>query len=438
MVYGRSIRARMTIATMVVFGVVLLAGVIVLLAAYPAWVRNELTAKADWASRHLAMKIEEHRFTGLIPTQGDVALQQIVDEGGHVLASNGGLAGRPPLTQARPGGGDPRVRDRVCGRDGCVIVVGLRNRTTVYGPVVAYAAVREPFLLGSPFLPLVLFGSSALLLGLMGWACWHGVGRVLAPVERIRTGLERISAEDLSRRIEVPGTRDEVAELASTVNDTLARLEDAVDRHRRFVSDASHELRTPITALTVRLEAGQDDLDAAEWRAALDDAYRLSDIVQDLLLMARLDAEVQPPEERLDLGRLVGDEIARRPARLPVSTDIEPRVHVRGSRLRLSRLLTNLLSNADRYGDSAVSVEVRGCGDTAVVRVADDGPGIPVEMRERVFERFTRLDGARSRDTGGSGLGLSIARDIATAHGGTLQVEDGPGARLILRLPRVG
>ncbi|SDH45961.1 sensor histidine kinase [Nonomuraea jiangxiensis] len=437
MVFGRSIRARVTIATMVVFGIVLLAGVIVLLAAYPAWVRSQLTAKADRASRHLAMEVENHRFTGLIPPQGDVALQQIVDDRGHVLASNGGLVGRPPLTRVRPSGGDPLVRDRVCQSGGCMIVAGFGQRNTAYGPVVAYAAVREPFLLYSPFLPLVLFGSSALLLALMGWASWYGVGRVLAPVERIRTGLERISAEDLSRRIEVPATRDEVEELAATVNDTLGRLEDAVERHRRFVSDASHELRTPITALTVRLEAGLEGLDAEDWRAALDEAYRLSDIVQDLLLMARLDAGAQPPEERLDLGRLVADEIARRPARLPVTTDIEPGVHIRGSRLQLCRLLTNLLSNADRYGDTVVAVSVRACGDMAEVRVVDDGPGIPVEMRERVFERFTRLDRARSRDTGGSGLGLPIARDIATAHGGTLTVEEGPGARLLLRLPLV-
>ncbi|MFG1706784.1 sensor histidine kinase [Nonomuraea sp. M3C6] len=427
----------MTIVTVVVFGVIVLAGVVAISLMYPVWVRAELTAKADKASRHLAMMIDRHRFTRPIPTQGDVALQQIVDAQGRVVASNGGLAGRPPLTRAWPTGGDPRVHVRVCRRDGCMIVVGTSNRATAYGvPCVAYAAVREPFLLSSPFLPLVLFGGSALLLALMGWGAWYGVGRVLAPVERIRSGLERISAVDLSRRIEVPDTHDEVAELATTVNDTLARLEDAVDRHRRFVSDASHELRTPIAAMMIRLEAGLENLDEADWRAALKDVQRLSDIVQDLLLMARLDAGTQAGLERVELGRLVQDELSRRPTRLPVVADVQPGVFVQGNGLRLARCLGNLLSNADRYGDSCVCVSVRNCGDDAVLEVLDDGPGIPEEMRERVFERFTRLDGARPRDTGGSGLGLPIARDIAKAHGGTLEIGEGPGARLILRLPR--
>ncbi|MGP3962009.1 sensor histidine kinase [Nonomuraea sp. 3N208] len=361
-------------------------------------------------------------------------IRQIVDASGQVLAANDGPAARRILTHARPTGGDSRVEDRVCRPDSCMVVVGTSNPTSVYGPVVAYAAMREPFLLRSPFLPVVLSGSAAVLVALMGWGAWYGTGRVLAPVERIRSGLEHISAKDLSRRIDVPDT--EVAELATTVNETLARLENAVERHRSFVSDASHELRTPIAGLLVRLESGLGDLDEKEWRAAIKDAQRLSDIVHDLLLMARLDTDAPMEQERLDLGQLVEEEIARRPSRLPMSIDVEPGVCVRGNRLRLGRLLTNLLFNADRYGDSRVWISVRGHADQAVVEVVDDGPGIPEEMRERVFERFTRLEHSRSRDTGGSGLGLPIARDIARAHGGTLEVGGGSGGRLILRLPQ--
>ncbi|MCK2217350.1 HAMP domain-containing histidine kinase [Actinomadura sp. ATCC 31491] len=431
-----SIRARMTIATVIVFGVVLLAGTVAISLTYPARARADLFVQAATASRRLTMLIDDRRFTGPIPAQGPVTLLQVVDERGQVLAASESLTGRPALTAARPHGGDSRVDDRVCRPRGCLVVVGTSNRATAYGPAVAYAAVREPYLLRSPLLPVLLYGSAALLLALLGWGAWYGTGRVLAPVERIRRDLQRISAEDLTRRVEVPPARDEVAELAGTVNDTLARLEDAVARHRRFVSDASHELRSPITAMLVRLEAGLEERDEADWRAALADARRLSDIVQDLLLMARLDAAAPAgQEEDVDLGRLAADEIERRGGRLPVTADLRPGVVVRGNRLRLARLLTNLLSNADRYGGSRVSVRVRAEDGQAVLEVRDDGPGIPEDMRERVFERFTRLDRTRSRDSGGSGLGLPIARDIARAHGGTLSATDGPGACLVLRLP---
>lgn len=426
----------MTIATVGSFGVILLAGVGMISATYPVRARSDLVDQADEASRRVTTLVDRQRIAGPIPPQDGVGLLQVVDERGIVVAASTGLAGRPPLTRSRPSGGDSRVSERLCSPAGCMMVVGTSNRATVYGPIVAYAAVREPFLLRSSFLPAILFGSSAVLLALMGWAAWYGVGRVLAPVERIRRGLERISAEDLSGRVEVPPSGDEVAELATTVNDTLTRLEDAVEHQRRFVSDASHELRTPITALIVRLEAGMEERTEADWRAALDDAQRLSDIVGDLLLMARLDAGAEPPVERFELGRLVEDEVGRRPGRLPVTLDVEPGVCVRGTRLRLARVLTNLLSNADRYGDSMVRVTVRGDGDTAVLEVTDDGPGIPEEMRERVFERFTRLDRTRSRDTGGSGLGLPIARNIARAHGGDLKVAEGTATRMILCLPR--
>ncbi|MFE3449466.1 sensor histidine kinase [Nonomuraea sp. NPDC059194] len=436
----RSIRARMTAATVVGFGVILLIGVVTLCLTVPGWVHDQLVNRAAQASRHLTLLVDDQPVRGPIPPQHGVSLLQVVDARGRVVAAGAALEGRPPLTTVRPDGGDPRVQTRVCGTggDGCLIVVGTANRTTPYGPVIAYAAVGESILMNVPLLAAVLSLVSAVLTALLGWATWIGVGRVLAPVERIRSGLEQISATELSDRMPVPDTGDEVAGLAITVNDTLARLEDAVDRHRRFVSDASHELRTPLTAMMVRLEGRSEGEDCELIMGeVLGDAQRLSAIVQDLLLMARLDAGVRAPYELLDLGKLVADEVGRRPSRLPFTTSIEPGLMVRGNRLRLDRLLTNLLSNADRYGENAVHVTVARDGPDAVVEVADDGPGIPADQREAVFRRFTRLDTARSRDIGGTGLGLPIARDIATAHGGTLQVADSRdrGARLVLRLP---
>ncbi|WP_336211578.1 sensor histidine kinase [Nonomuraea sp. LPB2021202275-12-8] len=426
----------MTIVTVAMFGAVAFTGVWGISLTYPARARADLVAQTDQASRHLAALIEEQPLTAPIPPRGGVSIMQVVDAAGRVVAATTELTGRRALTRAWPTGGDSQVQDRVCRPDGCMVVVGTSNPTSVYGPVVAYAAMPEPFLLRSPFLPMLLSGSAVLLVALVGWGAWYGTGRVLAPVERIRSGLQHISAQDLGRRIDVPDTRDEVAQLAVTANETLARLEEAVEHHRRFVSDASHELRTPITALMVRLESGLEDLDETEWRAAIKDVQRLADIVHDLLLMARLDAGAPPEQKPVDLAHLVEEEIARRSFRLSVTTDLEPGLCVRGNRLQLGRLLTNLLSNADRYGDSRMWISVRRWADRVVLEVLDDGPGIPAEMRERVFERFIRLEHTRSRDIGGSGLGLPIARDIARAHGGTLEVGDGPGARLILRIPQ--
>ncbi|MEV2268324.1 sensor histidine kinase [Nonomuraea africana] len=437
----RSIRARMTAATVALFGVVLLAGVVTLCLTVPSWVRAELVDRADRASRMVTILVDDRPVEGAIPPQHDVRLLQVVNARGEVVAAGAALQGRPPLTRAVPGGGDSRVVDRVCPEGGdCLIVVGTSNRSTAYGPAVAYAAVEESAALNVPLVATTLTAGALALLGLLGWATWVGVGRVLAPVERIRSGLEQISATDLGDRMPVPDTGDEVAELTITVNDTLARLEDAVERQRRFVSDASHELRTPLTAMLVRLEACAATPDPEECTQTLEevlgDARRLSAIVQDLLLMARIDAGARPPEELLDLGKLVVGELDRHSFRLPFTTSVEPGLMVRGSRLRLDRLLANLLSNADRYGGGAVHVMVSRCGSHGVVEVRDDGPGIPADQRDAVFQRFTRLDTARSRDTGGTGLGLAIARDIATEHGGTLHVGDSvKGARLVLRLP---
>ncbi|MEU4696181.1 sensor histidine kinase [Nonomuraea dietziae] len=434
----------MTVATVALFGVVLLVGVVTICLTLPSWARAQLVDRADEASRMVTTLIDTRPIQGPIPSQGEVFLLQVVDAKGEVVAASATLEGEPPLTRAVPVGGDSRILDRVCraGGENCLIVVGTSNRSTAYGPAVAYAAVRESAVLNVPLLAVILGAAALVLLALMGWAAWIGVGRVLAPVERIRSGLEQISATDLGDRMPVPDTGDEVARLAVTVNDTLGRLEEAVERQRRFVSDASHELRTPLTAMLVRLEAcavrPDPDECAQTLEEALGDARRLSAIVQDLLLMARLDEGTRPTEELLDLGKLVADEMDRRSFRLPFTACVEPRLMVRGNRLRLDRLVTNLLSNADRHGGQAVHVTVSRRGDEGVVEVHDDGPGIPEDQREAIFQRFARLDTARSRDHGGTGLGLAIARDIATAHGGTLRVGDSAkGARLVLRLPLV-
>jgi len=262
--------------------------------------------------------------------------------------------------------------------------------------------------------------------------------RALRPVEGIRAEMAAITAsEDLSRRVPEPATHDEVARLARTTNETLAALESSVERQRAFVADASHELRSPIASLRTQLEVGAAHPELLDVEGAVEDTVRLQRLAADLLLLARLDAGERSADTRLDLAAFVHEETGQRVAdRVEVSVDAES-VEVAGSRGQLARVLGNLLDNAQRHTRTSVAVTVRRSGEWAVLGVADDGTGVPAAERERVFERFVRLDEARTRDDGGAGLGLAIARDVAVRHGGSLTVRDTPtgGALFELRLP---
>ncbi|GAA3143893.1 sensor histidine kinase [Nonomuraea roseoviolacea] len=272
------------------------------------------------------------------------------------------------------------------------------------------------------------------LLAVVAAMTWFSVSRALKPVAAIRAKMADITARDLHQRVPVPRSRDEIAALATTVNGTLDRLETAVGTHQRFVADAAHELRSPIATLRARLElAPPSELT----REALADVERLQALAGDLLMLARLDAGEPVRTTSLDLGQVAFEESVRYgPGAEPkVVVDIEPDVVVRGSRGHLARLVTNLLDNARRHAGTTVTVRVRPGDGVAVLEVLDDGPGIPPEHREAVFDRFTRLDEARARDDGGAGLGLPIARDIAGLHGGTLVAIDG-GFRATLPVPR--
>lgn len=294
----------------------------------------------------------------------------------------------------------------------------------------AVASVRGAMLAG---LPVVLF--------VVAGVTWLVTRRALRPVEGIRREMAAITAsEDLSRRVPEPGSRDEIARLARTTNETLTALEASVDRQRRFVADASHELRSPIASLRTQLEVGAAHPELLDVAGAVADTVRLQALAADLLLLARLDAGERPGEARLDLGALVHEEVSQRTCdRIPVVVSVpeEGGFEVTGSRGQLARVLGNLLDNAERHAERSVAVAVRAERDGVVVAVTDDGAGVPETERERIFERFVRLDDARTRDEGGAGLGLALARDVVTRHGGRLTVAGAGerGARFELWLP---
>jgi signal transduction histidine kinase len=286
----------------------------------------------------------------------------------------------------------------------------------------------------------ILFVAVPILVAAMTLAAWVLIGRSLRPVHAMSRSAARIADATTADRLSVPATNDEVAELAATLNGMLDRLGESARRQREFVSDASHELRSPIATLRTLLEVEQahpGHAEPATVRAALlDETSRLENLTADLLSLARLDEALAPRHAEVDLDDVVLEEV-RRVRRVPVETlDVAP-AKLEGDRKSLLHLVRNLLDNAARYAASRVRVTTRVEHDAVVLRVDDDGPGIPEADRVRIFDRFTRSGGDRSRDRGGTGLGLAVVRRIAEQHGGSVIATSSPwgGARLEVRFP---
>jgi signal transduction histidine kinase len=290
-----------------------------------------------------------------------------------------------------------------------------------------YEDVSEPVDFVTRALLVAVPIASALLALLMWWL----TGRSLRPVEAIRARVAGISAADLGTRVPRSGSGDEIDRLARTMNDMLERVDVAVTRQRRFVGDASHELRSPITRMRGELEAelaaptGGDV--AATYRSLLEETVTLQHLVEDLLQLAGHDASAPMVDVPVDLDDLVRAEAASyrlADGHRPDTSAVEP-VMVRGDARQLARAVRNVLDNAVRHARSRVWVTLAADDNRCRLHICDDGDGIAAQDRERVFERFTRLDEARTRDAGGAGLGLAIVRDIVERHGGTVHIEGG-------------
>ncbi len=334
---------------------------------------------------------------------------------------------------------EPADEVRLPGADHPYLVVTDREDDTKVSVAVSLeelddstSALVTPLAVGLPLLVL-----------LVGGVTWVVVSRALAPVERIRREVEEITGDRLDRRVPEPASRDEIGRLARTMNRMLTRLQDAQLRQRRFVADASHELRSPVAGLRQVAEISQAHPgalpDGELAGTVLEESTRLQRLVEQLLLLTRADAGgVDGARSDVDLDDLALWE-ARRIARggLAVDTTGIGGGRVRGDESALAQVVRNLVDNAARHARDTVAVGVRTAGDTVELTVDDDGPGVPAGERERVFERFVRLDEARARDAGGSGLGLAIVREIVTAHGGSVAVTTAPGggARFTVRLP---
>ena len=457
-----TVRFRITALATVAVGVVLaVTGVGLVLTQRRALVDSldeSLGAEAD----ALAERIEDGDDPADLrlddPAIDDDAVAQVVVDGEVVATSDGDV--RDPLAPAPEDASATRTTDAVPGEDEPFRVVSDRVDRDGTSAVVHVAAPLDDVDESTGLLARSLALAVPLVTAILAVLVWVLAGRTLRPVEAIRREVARIGATDLERRVPVPPGDDEVARLARTMNAMLDRVEDAAERQRRFVGDASHELRTPLARMRSELEvdlahpAGADP--AATHRSVLDETIGMQRLVDDLLHLARADSgrDLAGGSEadgtgrgsasgttttRLDLAAAAAASHAR--ATSPVALDaagLDP-VVVAVDEQELRRVVANLLDNAARHARSHVAVAVDGDDGTARLTVTDDGPGVPADEAERIFERFARLDDARSAGEGGAGLGLAIAREIAERHGGTLTLDatHRDGARFVLRLPSV-
>ena len=296
---------------------------------------------------------------------------------------------------------------------------------------------------------LVFTGSAVAAIGLAGG--WLLSRRVLQPIAAMSTTAAAISASNLSQRINVQEVDSELGQLAEVLNAMFVRLEAAFERQASFVADASHELRTPISILLSHCElALSKPRSADDFRDTISTCLRASrrmkSLAEGLLTLARADAgKLDLQQDRVSLDRLVQESVAQlQPLAdqkgISLSVDAEP-VEIVGDAGRLTQVVTNLLTNAIHYNVAAgsVSVHVSHDADAAILTVSDTGCGIPQADWPHIFERFYRVDKARSRETGGYGLGLAICKSIIETHGGTITFasQAGRGTTFIVRLPAV-
>lgn len=444
-----SISARSALVSATVILVALtVAGAILLLVLYFALISAADDAAAS-RLRDMAKTLQSETTPDIDPpllaTDQRIVAVQILDGAGHSVASSSSTP-EPPMVALNAVGSTPRigitgaavrmhdvrvagqVLDTPTGRYIMLVAAGTDDvESTVFTVAIGLAAAA----------PVVIVAA--------GLATYLLVRRSLRSVEAIRSRVADISASDLAERVPVPPQRDEIFTLATTMNQMLSRLESGQAAQRRFIADASHELRSPLSTVISALEVSIAHPELLDDRLAADtllpEAHRMQTLVEDLLLLARADERgLALRRADTDIDDLAGTEVdrLRRETTLDIRADLAP-TRLVGDSSALGRVLRNLLDNAARHATSRVEVSVRHEDGQACLTVADDGPGIAPADRLRVFERFVRLDTDRARSGGGTGLGLAIVFEIVAAHGGSVHIDDRPGGGtvVVVQLPLV-
>lgn len=380
----------------------------------------------------------------------DSGFVQLFDSKGTILSTTKNIAGEAAqiaLPAFKGPKGQVVVGNRVISAFDNVLFRIVAQQITVRGKVYTVVAGYSLEKTRSSILYLIklLIALDLLVTILVYLVTWVVTGRALRPVEMMRAEVDQLSAKNLSRRVSVPPSEDEIGRLGRTLNSMLDRLEVSDQKQRRFVSDASHELRNPLAGMRTQLEVEMlypEPGQIEEGRKALlRSTLRLQELTDDLLVLAVSDSnKLATNRSEFDLGMVVRREIESftcSPGIMIDSSRVES-IHLWGNESQIRRAFVNLLDNANRFAETRIEVSLRLDKDKEVVvlEVSDDGPGIPIADRERIFERFSRLDNARSRHEGGTGLGLAIAREIVLAHGGEIGLlEEKKGAHFVIRLP---
>ena len=428
----------------------LVIGGVVLYAVLTASLGRSIESTARSSAQQVAMLVDSGRMPEPVPVSGSQVVQVLDAEGrvvaGSVTADRLTSLVTPDELRLALAGEQVAVPGSRSGLSGRLQVAAVPAGAAVpsgrrYAVVAAVPTgdVEQ----SARTVRMLLLWIFPLLLALLAIIAWRVIGAALAPVEALRKGAERIdeSSSDLDR-LPVPPTRDEVSALAMTLNAMLDRITVARRRQRAFVADAAHELRSPLASMRTQLEVAERLGEGGDLPVELlADVHRLTALVDDLLILARADDAVTTRRStELDLALLLSD-IADRYGSARVPVDTAPGLAGRSLQTRavtddLTRALANLVDNAARHARTRVVLNATAVGHQLEITVTDDGHGIGVEDRERVFERFTRLDEARDRDSGGTGLGLPIARALLRRMGGDIRVEDAaPGVRAVVRLP---
>lgn len=432
-----SIRVRTTLAAVGVVAIALLLG-----SGALAWLMAQSlldglhnTADQQISSLKRDLPLETDTSKGHKHEDVDELVWQVIDPSGQVVAASQALAITLPT--------DDVSRLRIPGSDHPYLVTSDEAKHLGVDYTIAVAISREPVsdVLAALVTPLAV-GVPLLLLVVAG-TTWLVVTRALAPVEEIRREVAQISDEQLDRRVPQPTTNDELSRLASTMNQMLERLDRSRQRQQQFVADASHELRSPLASIRQYAEVARAHPDAVPRdelvEAVYEESTRMQELVRQLLLLARLDdrsSARESVEVDLDDLALAAANKARSRGITVDTSGIRP-ARVTGDPVALRQVVDNLVDNACRFARGQVAISLIEEGDQITLGVDDDGPGIPEEDREKIFERFVRLDSARSREVGGTGLGLAIVKEIVAHHQGRVSVESSllGGARLVVVLP---
>ncbi|BDX29493.1 two-component sensor histidine kinase [Mycobacterium antarcticum] len=435
-----TVRAGTTAAATAIVAVALIVGATTLIVTLRETLINDVADSARGQAQQVVDQLESGQPPTVQVAGSDEQLIQVLTPEGAVLASSSNVAGAPAVATLKPG----ESAQVVTPLDNAKFVVVAEGALTADGrrTVLAAWALVDVFDTTEVVTQLLIIGLPILLL-VVAITTWKTVGRALAPVDVMRREVDEISATQLHRRVPQLDSDDEIGRLAETMNRMLDRLDDAHTSQRRFVSDASHELRSPITTIRQHAEVAlaHPDRTTAEELAhvVLAEDLRIQRLVEDLLLLARNDEQVLPPRTPVDVDDLVFAEVERLRAMtsLRVDTGGVSAAQVSGDADALRRVLRNLGDNALRHAAARIDVALTELGGEVLLIVDDDGPGIPEPERERVLQRFVRLDPARSRDDGGSGLGLAIVEEVVRAHGGSVTIRQSPigGARVEVRIP---